>query len=122
MGMFDTIHCTYDLGPGFYMKDLQTKDLSCSMTEYWLCPNGNLYEINYSGTSDFVERMPGDDCYSESAPWANFVSVPNGNRGTIQITNYTGYCEVYPAVWTAHYAAYPRKILHFVDGKLNGTL
>ena len=122
MGMFDTIHCSYDLGAGFHNRDLQTKDLDCVMTDYWLCPAGYLYEIDYKDTADFVEVMPGDPDYFEKAVWANFKWVPNGNHGRIRATNFTCYCEVYPAVWTAHYAAYPRKMLHFVDGKLNGTL
>ena len=43
MGMFDTIRCGYDLGAGFYNRDLQTKDLECFMGEYWLTPSGQLF-------------------------------------------------------------------------------
>jgi len=54
MGMFDTVRSSYDLGPGF-QKDLQTKDLDCCMNEYWIDPSGRLFEIDFSGTHDFLE-------------------------------------------------------------------
>lgn len=122
MGMFDTIHCSYDLGAGFYNRDLQTKDLECTMAEYWLCPQGYLYELDYAGTSDFIELMPGDDGYNDTALWTNFRLISNGNRGRIKPHRITDYVEVYPANWTAHYAAFPRLRIHFIDGKLNGIV
>ena len=122
MGMFDTIHCSYDLGPGFYNRDLQTKDLECLMADFWLCPRGYLYELDYAGTSDFVELFPGDVGYHETATWANFRWISNGNRGRIKPYRITDYVEVYPACWTANYAAFPRKRIHFIDGKLNGIV
>ena len=48
MGMFDTIRSSYDLGPGFWNKELQTKDLTCTLSVYWISPNGELFEIDYS--------------------------------------------------------------------------
>ena len=35
MGMFDTIRCSFDLGPGVWNRDLQTKCLENFMTDYW---------------------------------------------------------------------------------------
>jgi len=47
MGMFDTIRSSYNLGEDFTNVTLQTKDLDCIMSEYWLDPAGNLYEIEH---------------------------------------------------------------------------
>ena len=54
MGMFDSIHCSYDLGAGFHHKTLQTKDLHNQMVEYWLSPVGQLYELDFAGTQSWV--------------------------------------------------------------------
>jgi len=106
MGMFDTIHCNYDLGPSFHNRDLQTKDLECFMSEYWLDPSGQLWQIDYSGTQDFIDRDP-------FPMWE-----PNGNHGKVKPFYITKDIEVYPAEWNAHYAAYPRQTITFVEGKL----
>jgi len=111
MGMFDTIRSSYDLGPGF-QKDLQTKDLGSLMGEYWITPSGQLYEIDYSGTSDFVD-VPEEE---RTAPWNTFESVPNGNHGKIRPCYITKTIEVYPSTWEAHYAPYPSKMLVFLEG------
>ena len=61
MGMFDRIYCTYDLGPGFYLRALQTKSMECMLADFWLDPAGRLYIIDYTGTQDFVDTsaVPG---------------------------------------------------------------
>lgn len=114
MGMFDTIYCSYDLGPGFYNKALQTKGLECLMVEYWLDPLGRLFEIDYTGTQDYVD-VPEKE---RTALWNIFEIVPNGNRGKIKPINVTATIEVYPSVWTAHYAAYPRQNITFIGGQI----
>ena len=53
MGMFDTLRSSYDLGPGFWDKELQTKDLGAFMSHYWIDPAGRLFRINYDGTHDW---------------------------------------------------------------------
>ena len=113
MGMFDTIRCNYDLGPGFWNKELQTKDLQCACCEYWLDPSGRLWEIDYSGTQDFVD-VPNDDTH----PWLSFKTVGNGNHGKVRPLYVTKSIEVYPSEWTAYYAPYPRQTITFVEGKL----
>jgi len=110
MGMFDTIHCSYDLGPGFHNKTLQTKDISSTMSEFWLSPNGELYLIDYSGTQDFV--------LGDQPPFHK----PNGCRGRVVATEFHGRIEVYPEVWTAHYAPFPRLMLTFIHGKIQDTI
>lgn len=114
MGMFDTIYCSYDLGPGFHRKSLQTKGLECLMVEYWLDPAGYLYEIDYSGTQDYV-NVPEEE---RSAPWNSFKIVPNGNHGKIRAIDVTATIEVYPSVWDCHYSAFPRQTITFIRGKL----
>ena len=113
MGMFDTIRCNYDLGPGFWNKELQTKDLHCVCCDFWLDPAGQLWEIDYSGTQDFV-NIPIDD----SHPWLSCKTVANGNRGKVKPYYVTKTVEVYPSEWKAYYAPYPRQKITFVDGKL----
>lgn len=112
MGMFDTVRCSYDLGPGFWNKELQTKDLDCLMAEYWLDPIGRLWEIDYSGTYDF---QMGDDFNIPR-------TVPNGNHGRIRPTNITELVEVYPAKWSIHYAPFPRMRILFKNGLLSEIL
>ena len=103
MGMFDTIRSSYDLGPGFWNRDLQTKDLVCMLSEYWISPNGELFEIDYSGTVDWGPDLK---------------TVSNGNRGKVRPVIITGEIEVYPTNWDVKYAPYPRKRLYIDHGKL----
>ena len=112
MGMYDTVRSSYDLGPGF-RKDLQTKDLECCMHEYWISPAGQLFEIDYSGTQDF-EEIPEEE---RKSPWNLFKSVPNGTHGKVRpVTQLFKTVEIYPSVWDAHYAPFPRLILFFDGG------
>lgn len=110
--MYDTVRSSYDLGPGF-RKDLQTKDLECCMCEYWISPAGQLFEIDYSGTHDFVD-VPEEE---RNSPWNLFKTVPNGTHGKVRpVTQLFKTVEIYPAVWDAYYAPFPRLILFFDGG------
>ena len=107
MGMYDTIQCSYDLGPGFWNRSLQTKDLLCTMMDYWIDPAGRMYEIDYSGTQDFL-MTPEDD----TPLWKGIRWIPNGTHGRVSPVYYTKIIEVYPSVWDCKYSAFPRcKIL-----------
>jgi hypothetical protein len=117
MGMFDTVRSSYDLGPGFYRKDLQTKDLDCCMNEYWIDPSGRLFEVDYSGTHDFVD-IPEEE---RVRPWNVFKTVPNGNRGKVKPVYLFKVIEVYPSIWDCKYAAYPRQFIYFRDGIITET-
>jgi hypothetical protein len=117
MGMYDTIRSSYDLGPGF-QKELQTKDLECLMVDYWISPSGRLYEIDYSGTSDFVD-VPEEE---RKSPWDTFKSVPNGNHGKIRPCYITDTIRVYPSVWDAYYAPFPEKKIIFIDGIIHKVI
>lgn len=116
--MFDTVRSSYDLGPGYLHKDLQTKDLECLMVEYWIDPAGRLFELDYSGTSDFVD-VPEEE---RTAPWNTFEPVPNGNHGKIRPVYVTKLVEVYPAKIDGHYARWPSCYVLFVDGIIRDVM
>ena len=103
MGMFDTIRSSYDLGPGFWNKELQTKDLTCTLSVYWISPNGELFEIDYSGTVDWGPDLK---------------TVSNGNHGKVRPVIITTEVEVYPVKWDAYYSKFPTMKITFIDGVL----
>ena len=112
MGMFDTIHCSFDLGPSFHNRSLQTKDLYNEMMEYWLSPSGELYELDFAGTQAFVLKK--EPVY----PYERIIWEKSGCHGKVRATQLTREIEVYPVKWDAHYAPYPRKKLTFFHGRL----
>lgn len=118
MGMYDTIYCHRDLGPGFYRRELQTKSLDCCMAEYFLDPDGQLWEIDYSYTHDFVDVPEGQ----RSAPWNIFEAVPNGKHGKVRPSKVNALVEAYPTRWDAHYTKWPSVYLYFKDGKLQDVI
>ena len=77
------------------------------MMTYWIDPAGHLFEIDYSGTQDF-----------ELNGAVGWNVVPNGTHGKVRPVYITTTIEVYPAKWDAHYAAYPRQNITFIDGVL----
>ena len=113
MGMFDTVRSSYDLGPGWLNKELQTKDLDCCMAEYWISPAGQLFQIDYSGTQDFL-MTPEDD----TPLWKGIKWISNGNRGKVHPVFAFKVVEFYPAKWDAHYAKWPSCHVHFWDGMI----
>ncbi len=113
MGMYDTVRSSYDLGPGWLNKELQTKDLACFMTEYWISPTGQLFEIDYTGTQDFViTECENDDLMSM------FKTKSNGNRGVVRPVFAFKEVELYPAEWDAHYCKWPSCHVLFWDGMI----
>lgn len=112
--MYDTIKSSYDLGPGFN-KELQTKDLGCLCSHFWIDPEGKLFQVDYTGTQ-YWEKTPVEE---RKNFFDTFRTVPNGQRGRVSpyIINLT--IEVYPAKWTAYYAPFPRKLVTFKDGVIS---
>ena len=104
MQIYDVIHCNYDLGPGFWNKDLQTEDIGGCLGEYWLDNSGRLWAIDYTGTHSFEENT--------------FKPISNGNHGKVRPYFLSKTIEVCPLKWNAHYAPYPKLSLLFLDGKL----
>ena len=113
MGMFDRIRCSYPINEHFNNNMLQTKGLTNTMSEYWISPAGELYEIDECMTADFVEL---DD--ESLPPWATFQWVPNGNHGKISPCMITKYIEVYPPTWDGQWEDWPRCRIHFKYGRV----
>lgn len=90
MGMFDTIRSSVPIFGCPWDHDLQTKSLDCIMAEYWISPSGQLYEVDYSGTHDWVEK-PVEE---RKGMFDRFTTIPNGNRGRVRATNYWGHIHV----------------------------
>lgn len=108
MGLYDTIKCSYDLGPGFYNRELQTKDLNCYCSQYWISPAGQLYEIDYAGTQDWSENTESN--------FPLLKHTPNGNHGRVRAVNLFATITVYPSKWDCKYAPYPMLRVHFDGG------
>ena len=109
MGIYDTIFSTFDLGPGFWNRELRTEDLYRSLAEYWIDPNGRIWSIDYSGTHDFEDL-------------GRFKICKNGNHGRITPFTITKQIEVYPAVWKTHYAPTPVANVNIVEGVVQKIL
>lgn len=93
MGMFDIVRWSGN--------EYQTKDLYNQMTEFWITPKGELYEIDYSGTTDFV--MDNNERFG-------YRVEPNGNRGRVK-----------PVILNINITMYNENeelTLHIFDGKL----
>ena len=116
--MYDTIHSSYDLGEHFTDVELQTKDIECIMSHYWLDPHGYLYSIDYSDTADFIQLKEGDKGYNSVGKFLNFIWKSNGNKGKVSPCYLTKYIEVYPAQWESSYDEWPRCRIHFKYGRL----
>lgn len=80
MGMFDTINSSVPYFKGVY----QTKDLDCLMSDYWIDPEGKLFEIDMSFTQDFDRVESG-----------RLVYVKNGNHGKVRPTYIRKYVRIY---------------------------
>ena len=121
MGMFDCVRSSYPLGEDF-SGNCQTKDIEegigGTMSQYWICPDGQLYLIDYSHTADFVELKEGDEGYDEKHLWSNFQWVPNGTRGKVRPMNLTKYVIIYPENYEGDWIDCPDCRLHFKDGVL----
>jgi hypothetical protein len=91
MGMFDRVRCSFSINEQFNSNILQTKGLKCALSEYWISPAGELFEIHDCITADFIEV---DD--ETLPPWARFQWIPNGNHGKVQPVYITDCIEVYP--------------------------
>lgn len=118
MGMFDTVRTSYDLGPGYLNKELQTKDLGRGMKDYWISPAGQLYEIDYGGTHTFETIAEDDPRYDEKKLFLNYEWIPTGKRGKIKPVYIFKVVEVYPSRWDGHYCKWPSCHILFRDGKI----
>jgi len=88
------------------------------MCEYWIDPMGQLFEIDYTGTQDFIELQEGDPDYSHDRQFLNIRWVCNGKRGKVRPLNICKLVEMYPAKWDCKYAPYPSIFVSFWNGKV----
>lgn len=120
MGLYDDIRSSYDLGEQFTNVPMQTKGLACAMCQYWISPDGCLYEITHRETHTFEDIKEDDERY-ESDPKRklfNFEWIPTGKHGKVEPCYITDYVEVYPATWDGHYDDWPRCRIHFKYGRV----
>ena len=101
----DTVHCSYDLGTGFWNRNLHTKELSQTCGCYWINPSGELYEISYTGTQSYTNN--------DRVPY-----VPNGTHGKVSPVNISTTIRLQPVHWDAYYAKCPTCIVTFMAGKI----
>jgi hypothetical protein len=120
--MFDWVRSSYDLGPQLTNVECQTKDIEegygGTMTHYWISPDGYLYVIDYSHTSDLKMYEPGDPEYNEERAWMNFEWIPNGSHGKVRVHPITKYIEIHTSHWGGAWETWPRAKIHFKHGKL----
>ena len=103
---YDIVHSSYDFGPGMWNKTFHAhiKDICAN---YWIDPSGRLFELSWSGTQDFVSDVDG-----------NVITIPNGNRGRVCVSNYSGSMELWIANWKAWYAPTPCLTVFFELGEV----
>lgn len=123
--MFDYVKSSYPLGEDF-SGNCQTKDIEESiggtMSQYWIDPNGQLYLINYSNTSDFIVLGKGDEGYDDNLPWRNFKWVPNGEHGRVSPVYLTKYVRLYPDGWDGPWEERPEVRINFRNGVIKDLI
>ena len=109
VGIYDTIFSTFDLGPGFWNRELRTQDLDGYLANYWIDPKGFLWSIDYSGTYSFEDSK-------------TITVVKNTNHGKISPFYLNKQLELYPAIWKTYYAPTPRAYVKFEDGHVENVI
>lgn len=98
--------------------ELQTKDLGGLYSHFWIDPKGRLFEIDWSGTQDWV-KVP----VSKRFEHLNLTqTVPNGRRGKIFPCIINGPIKIYPSKRISNYAFPPEKVINFKDGVITTLL
>lgn len=120
--MFDYLRSSYNLGEQFTNVVCQTKDIeydiSGTMTDYWISPDGVLWYPDYIGTNTFEEISKDDPRYESEKRFLNFEWVPTGQRGKYKVHPITKYIVIYPAEWKGNWESWPTLRLHFKQGVL----
>jgi hypothetical protein len=118
MGLFDYVRSSYPLGEAF-TGPLQTKDIEpcCggSMSDYWISPNGQLFYMDYTCTSEFYEDE------DATQPLFRFRTRPTGEKGRVRPERLTKSVNVYPANYKGSWEDWPKATLFFVDGVITGV-
>jgi len=121
--MFDYVRSSYNLGE-FTNVTCQTKDIEDgiggTMNTYWIDPKGVLWYPNYAGTSNFEIIEEDDPEYNPELKFLNYKWVPTGEHGKIMYHPITKYVEIYPEQWDGEWEDWPRCVIHFVRGVVQG--
>jgi hypothetical protein len=116
--MFDYVRSSYPLGEAF-TGPLQTKDIDpCfggSMSEYWISPNGQLFYMDYSGTSEFYKDE------EATHPLFKLTTRPTGQKGRVKPERLTKSITVYPEGYNGDWKDWPEVTIFFVDGVITSV-
>lgn len=127
MGLFDWVRCAAPLDSRVNSQDIfQTKSLDCCMSMYWIDPSGQLWQIDESGTYDFVEESEENiNNAIEKKKWfPSFYTRPNGAHGKVRAHHATQTISIYPSDWRSklkdklYHSDWPEYDLTFRNGKL----
>ena len=103
MGIYDIVFSQFDLGTGFWNRELRTQDLDGYLSQYYIDPKGHIWSIDYSGTYELED--------------AECIKVAKSqNHGRVSPFCITKQLELYPAKWGVHYAPTPRCMVTFEEG------
>ena len=116
MGMFDYVRCDYPVcGSTFHKCQSKSMDpCGGSMAQFYIDPEGGVWEVDYSGTQHFYEIPPEERKYT----WNLYSTKPNGTHGKVKRYNLTNYVIIYPCDYEGPYEEWPEARLHIVDGKV----
>jgi len=119
LGMFDFIRSSYYFDEHF-SGNCQTKDIeddiSGTLSQYWISPDGQLYIVDYARTADFVELKEGDDGYNDKLAFLNFRWIPNGTHGKVRPYFISKYVTIHPENWEGEWEDCPDCRIHFKNG------
>ena len=117
--MFDFIRSSYYFDEHF-SGNCQTKDIeddiSGTLSQYWISPDGQLYIVDYARTADFVELKEGDDGYNDKLAFLNFRWIPNGTHGKVRPYFISKYVTIHPENWEGEWEDCPDCRIHFKNG------
>ena len=116
MGMFDYVRCDYPITSDF-VDECQTKDIEGdiggTMSTYYIDPAGNLWYVDYYGTTDYK--------YNRNSPsiFDMWERIPTGKHGKVKhLSRYTNYMIIYPSRHEGSWQTWPEARLHIVQGKV----
>ena len=108
--LYDTVYSSYDFGPGLWNKTFYAHiDDTCS--NWWINPKGQLFRLSWNDTYDFMEAEDG-----------KFTTVPNGRRGRVCASEFSGKVELWIAEWKSWYAPTPAINVFFDLGEVGYSM
>lgn len=118
IGLLDRFRSSYNLGDQFTNTELHTRDLSCSMDDYWLSPDGVLWKPDYTGVNKLVFYEEDHPYYDPEALWSNYDLIPTGNNGRVRRQYTSSQVRIYPPTWNGEWNDWPTLRLLFENGIL----